>query len=122
MKLTNKTQTELNIEAIEKSAETFANAINAAIYTLNESYKTLWNLPDNELEQVLNTLSQNGKLQTLFEDHNFAANSLNSITEKIGDTSFIAINSLGRELQIDENGVISIIPLAQNNEISENII
>lgn len=120
MKLTDKTQTQSNIEAIEKSAQTFANAINAAIYTLNASYKTLWDLPDNELEQVLNALSQNGKLQTLFEDHNFAANSLNSIAEKIGGISSIAINSLGRELQIDNNGVISIISLAQNQENSEN--
>ena len=111
MKLTNKTQTELNIETIEKSAETFANAINAAIYTLNESYKTLWDLPDNELEQVLNALSQNGKLQTLFEDHNFAANSLNLIAQKIGGLPSIAVNSLGRELQIDNNGIITVTPL-----------
>lgn len=108
MKLTVKTQTELNIEEIEKSAEMFANAINTAIVTLNLSYKKLWDLPDDQLESVLNTLAQNGKLQPLFEDHNFAANSLNSIAEKIGSIPNIAINTLGRELQID-NGVISII-------------
>jgi hypothetical protein len=109
MKLIDKTKTISNIEEIERSAETFANAINSAIYTLNLSYKTLWDLPDDELEQVLNTLSQNGKLQTLFEDHNFAANSLNSIANKIGNTSSTAINSLGKEIQVDENGAISII-------------
>jgi hypothetical protein len=110
MKLTNKTQTELNIETIEKSAETFANAINAAIYTLNESYKTLWDLPNNELEQILNILSQNGKLQTLFEDHNFAANSLNLIAEKIGGIYETAINFPKKQLHIDDSGYITVIP------------
>lgn len=109
MNLLDKTSKELNIEAIEKSAETFSNSINAAIYALNLSYETLWGLPDNELEDVLNALAQNGKLQNLFEDHNFAANSLNSISKKIGNTHFNAINYLGRDLKIDDNGVVSII-------------
>jgi hypothetical protein len=108
MKLITKTQTELNIEEIEKSAETLANAINTAIVTLNLSYNKLWDLSDDQLESVLNTLAQNGKLQPLFEDHNFAANSLNSIAEKIGGIPNTAINTLGRELQIN-NGVVSII-------------
>jgi uncharacterized protein YdcH (DUF465 family) len=108
MKLTAKTQTELNIEEIEKSAETFANAVNTAIVTLNLSYNKLWDLPNDQLEDVLNALAQNSKLQSLFEDHNFAANSLNSIAEKIGNISNTAINTLGKELQID-NGVVSII-------------
>jgi hypothetical protein len=116
MKLTSKTQTELNIEEIEKSAEIFANAVNTAIVTLNLSYGKLWNLPNDQLENVLNTLAQNGKLQPLFEDHNFAANSLNSIAEKVGGISNVAINTLGRELEIN-NGIISIVSEV-NNEIN----
>jgi hypothetical protein len=110
MKLTAKTQTELNIEEIEKSAEAFANAINTAIVTLNLSYSKLWDLPNDQLEDVLSVLAQNNKLQSLFEDHNFAANALNSIAEKTGNTSNIAINYLGRELNIDSAGAISIVP------------
>ena len=109
MKLTTKTQTELSIEEIEKSAETFANAVNTAIVTLNLSYNKLWDLPDDQLESVLNALAQNGKLQSLFEDHNFAANALNSIAQKTGNVSNIAINYLGRELNIDSAGAISIV-------------
>ena len=108
MKLTTKTQTELNIEEIEKSAETFANAINSAIVTLNLSYSKLWDLPDDQLESVLNTLAQNDKLQSLFEDHNFTANALNSIAEKVGNISEIARNTLGRQLNIDDAGNITI--------------
>lgn len=115
MKLTTKTQTEINIEEIEKSAEMFANAINTAIVTLNLSYGKLWDLPDDQLESVLNTLAQNGKLQPLFEDHNFAANSLNSIAGKIGGIPSNAINFLGRELKFDDNGTISIVKNIDNN-------
>ena len=110
MKLTTKTQTELSIEEIEKSAETFANAVNTAIVTLNLSYNKLWDLPDDQLESVLNALAQNGKLQTLFEDHNFAANALNSIAQKTGNASNIANNYLGRELSIGNDGYITVIP------------
>jgi DNA-binding TFAR19-related protein (PDSD5 family) len=67
-------------------------------------------LPDDQLESVLNALAQNGKLQSLFEDHNFAANALNSIAQKTGNVSNIAINYLGRELNIDSAGAISIVP------------
>jgi len=109
MKLTSKTQTELNIEDIEKSAEIFSNAVNTAIITLNLSYNKFWDLPDDQLESVLNTLAQNGKLQPLFEDHNFAANSLNSIAEKIGSISNVAINSVGKEFSVDNNGNIFIV-------------
>jgi hypothetical protein len=115
MKLISKTQTELNIEEIEKSAEMFANAINTAIVTLNLSYEKLWNLPDDQLESVLNTLAQNNKLQSLFENHNFAANSLNSIAEKVGSVPTNAINFLGRELKFDDNGIISIVKNVDNN-------
>lgn len=109
MKLTTKTQTELAIEEIEKSAETFANAINSAIVALNLSYNKLWDLPDDQLESVLNTLSQNDKLQPLFEDHNFVANALNSIAEKVGSVSNVALNTLGRQLNIDDAGNITIV-------------
>jgi hypothetical protein len=115
MKLTTKTQTELSIEEIEKSAETFANAINTAIVTLNLSYSKLWDLPNDQLENVLNALAQNGKLQSLFEDHNFAANALNSIAEKIGDIPNVAVNTLGRELSVNNDGNISIIQYNQEN-------
>ena len=121
MKLTDKTQTELDIEKIEKSAENFGRSIESAIFNLNESYRMLWDLPDTELENVLNALSQNGRLQNLFEDHYFAATSLNLIAEKIGGISSIASHSLGREL-VTDNGYISVVPFVLNNETSENIV
>jgi hypothetical protein len=109
MKLISKTQTELNIEEIEKSAEMFANSINTSIILLNLAYKKLWDLPEDQLRDVLNTLAQNNRLQSLFEDHNFAVNSLNSIASKIGGIPTVATSVVGNELQVDDNGSVTIV-------------
>jgi hypothetical protein len=122
MKLINKTKTVTNIEDIERSITAFSNAISSAAYMLNLSYNSLWNLPDDELEDVLNELSSNDNLQNLFEDHHFAANALNSIAEKIGiPNTTRAISAPAKQLNFDDSGIITVTSLVIQNETAEDI-
>ncbi len=108
MQLLTKTQTELDIENIEHATSTFVNSLNAAIFTLNLCYDSLWKLPDDRLINVLQKLYDLGKLQELFEDHYISATGLNLIQEKAGYTGQSAYAVAGREFEIVD-GVISLV-------------
>lgn len=113
MELLNKTQVELDIENITSASNTFANALSAAIYTLNLCYDALWKLPDDRLRDVLQKLFDLGKLQSLFEDHNFSATSLNAIKEKGNYSGYSAYSVAGREFTIDANGIVTLVTIPE---------
>lgn len=116
MQLTQKTQVDIDISNIEASINTFTNAINAAIITLNNTYHTLWNLPDERLTNVLQKLHDNNELFQLFTKHNTSASSLNQIKQLSNSGGVRAIDVAGREFEIVD-GVVSLI--VSNQEILE---
>jgi hypothetical protein len=120
MQLLNKTQVEKDIENITAASDTFANALNAAIFTLNLCYDALWKLPDDRLRDALQKLLDDGKLQSLFEDHNFSATSLNAIKQKGEYSGYTAYDAIGREFTIDANGVVTVTPIPE--VVSETVI
>lgn len=107
-----KTQTDIDIQVIEDATNTFVNALNAAIFTLNICYKTLWDLPDDRLVAVLQRLYDINKLQDLFEDHYVSATSLNLIQEKAEYDGEHAVNIAAREFQVND-GIVTLVPLPQ---------
>lgn len=120
MKLKQKTQLDIDIENIEQYADTFLRSVASAIFSLNEAYTQVWNLPLERLQQVLQYLYDNNKLEPLLQNHNFAANSLNEILirgEKVGATAF---NTIGRDFTISESGEISLV--VQEQVVTEEII
>lgn len=120
MQILTKTQTELDIENIEHSTETFINSLNAAIFTLNLCYDALWKLPDDRLVNVLQKLYDLGKLQDVFNDHYISATSLNLIQEKAGYAGQSAYAVAGREFKI-ENGIISLILAPVSTAFTETL-
>ncbi len=110
MKLLQSDKTTEHILKIQEYAETTNRAINAAIVALNNAYNYSWNLPDDELRDVLQMLLDNGKLQELFQNHYITATALNTIQNSTGYIGDRAIAVAGREFTI-EDGVITLVAL-----------
>ena len=108
MNLKDKTQLDIDIEAIEQGADTFLRSIKSAIFSLNNAYDQVWSLPNDRLQSVLQYLYNNNKLQILLENHYFAATSLNEIMDRGGSTGTNAISIKGREFTIDNN-IVTIV-------------
>jgi len=77
--ITNKSQLQIDIDSIDKSAESATLAFKAAAFTLNNSYDSLWNLPEDRLLAVLQTMYNDDTLTSVFAQHNTAAAYVNTI-------------------------------------------
>jgi hypothetical protein len=120
MKITQTTTKQDNISRIEKSTEKTTRLINIAIDSLNESYRALWSLPDEELREVLQEMINEGTMASIFTAHYVTATALNTIQEHSGETNR-AIAIAGREYVIEDN-IITITPLPIPEIIEEPII
>lgn len=122
MDILQKQQVDIDIANIEASANTFVNAINAAIFSLNDCHYTLWSLPDDRLTTVLQKLHDNNQLMPLFVNHNYSAVSLNEIKVKSNSEGIKAIDIAGKQFQIVD-GIVSLVPLPViEQEVIEEII
>ena len=77
--ITNKSQLQIDIDSIDKSAESAMLAFKSAAFTLNNSYDSLWNLPEDRLLAVLQTMHDDDTLTSVFAQHNTAAAYVNTI-------------------------------------------
>jgi len=111
MQIVNKQQIDIDISAIENSIATFINAINTAVFSLNQSHQALWSLPDDRLTSVLQKMLDSGTLMTIFMNHNYSASVLNEIQNKSNSTGPRAIDVAGREITIVD-GIVSIKPIS----------
>lgn len=114
MNLYQKSQLEQDLEAIQLLAKKTTSFISMAIQSLNSSYDTLWSLPDDRLLAVLQNLFDSGKLEDVFNQHNFAANSLNGILDNTDINFKRAFNTPLKKIQI-QNGVVSFASSEENS-------
>jgi hypothetical protein len=111
MKLTNQTTIQTNLQKIENTAKDFLRTVVAATQSLNNSYYSLWKLPDDQLTEVLQHLLNEGKLEEVFTKHYIAATSLNYILDDGEYVGVRAIAVAGREFEVSEEGVLTLVPL-----------
>jgi hypothetical protein len=121
MKLTNQTTLQTNLLKIENTAKDFLRTVVAATQSLNNSYYSLWKLPDDQLTEVLQHLLNEGKLEDVFTKHYIAATSLNNILDGGEYVGVRAIAIAGREFEISEEGVLTVVPLPIPEVVEENI-
>lgn len=111
IKLTqDKTVLEQNLYRIEESLLLVDNYVRAAIMNLNQSYNALWNLPDDELLELLNFLGL-AKSTEIFETHYKHAVGLNEIMDARGIIGDRAVCVMGRSLGVNELGEFIIAPV-----------
>ena len=104
MNLTTKTQKQL--ASVEAHGNTCLFSLISFAECLNRAHKDFWNKPDDELQTFLQALLDDGNLETLFTDHEFYANTTNSMLQRYGFNA-ICTKGILKPFTI-ENGVIVI--------------
>jgi hypothetical protein len=107
--ITNKTQVQKDISKIDQFADSTILAAAAFAHSLNNSYNSLWSLPDDRLLTILQAMYDEGTLMKVFSDHNYAATSVNNILKNGGYENVTAYDKAPRELVITD-GVLSFKP------------
>jgi hypothetical protein len=112
MNITNKTQTQKNLDNLEKRVNKATLALAQTANALNDAYTCVWSLPDEQLRELLQYLVDNNRLEEIFTIHAQSAASVNTLLEAIDYTGVRAKEGAGREYAIVD-GVVEIIPLPE---------
>ena len=112
MNITNKTQNEKNLDTLEKRVNKATLALAQIANALNAAYECVWTLPDEQLRELLQSLLDNNKLQSVFDIHAQSAVSVNALLDAIDYSGARAKEGAGREYAII-NGVVEIIPFQE---------
>jgi len=113
MNIVNKTQLEMDLDSIQKQTTRTARRITTAARALNASHSVLWGLPDDRLQAVLQELVDTGQIQSVFDAHLLAANSLNAVLETMGTPNIKCAAVAGREFTISEGGIVEVVPIPE---------
>ena len=116
-----KTTAETNIANLQDILQRISNRNNANIQDLNESRSTLWNLPTQELLDVLNYLGPI-KLNGIFTAHEKYGTFFNEIQDDMSESGVRAIIGRGRyDIVMNDSGVFELYvePVVIAQEIIE---
>lgn len=116
MQLINKSQTQRNLDALEKRIEKATLALAQTANALNAAYDCVWSLPEDQLKDLLQYLLDNNRLEEVFSIHAQSAASINALLSAIGYSGAKAKDGAGRQYEIID-GIVSIIPLPELEEI-----
>ena len=112
MNIQTKTQTQTDLDSLEQRVAKTVKALEFTASQLNLAYDAVWNLPDDRLQALLQELINTGKFEEIFTVHATAAVAINQLLVSAGSQS-IAKETAGREYEISEQGVVTIIPLPE---------
>jgi hypothetical protein len=113
MNLTTKTQKQL--AAVEAHGDTCVRSLISFAECLNRAHADFWSKPDNELQEFLQALLDDGNLATLFQDHEFYANTTNYILQRYGVSSVCKTGAL-KAFSIEDGVVVITQPIVVEPE------
>lgn len=119
MNITNKPQVTKDLDNLERRVQKATQALAFAASQLNLAYDSVWNLPDDRLQALLQYLVDQSKFEGIFSLHEKSASYINELLTDTGDVRVTAKVGAGREFEIDGNGSVSVIPLPQPEPIEE---
>lgn len=105
-----KSTLEKNLEKIEAPLLLVENCTKTAIHNLNDSFNSFWSLPDDQIEEILNYFGPL-KVQEVFGAHFEHAAGFNKLLDSRGVDGIRATTVKPREITMDENGVMALVPL-----------
>jgi hypothetical protein len=117
MNLTTKTQKQL--AAVEAHGDTCVRSLISFAECLNRAHADFWSKPDNELQEFLQALLDDGNLATLFEDHEYYATMTNSILQRYGVSPVCKTGAL-KAFSIDDGVVVITQPVVEPELIVES--
>lgn len=99
------------IHAIEVNGDTCLASLKSFAECLNYAYRSFWEKTDDELQPFLQNLLDSGQLQSIFDDHEFYANTVNALLLRYGSTPICATGKL-REFTVEE-GIVNLTPILE---------
>jgi len=117
MNLTTKTQKQL--AAVEAHGDTCVRSLISFAECLNRAHADFWSKPDNELQEFLQALFDDGNLATLFEDHEYYATTTNSILQRYGVSPVCKTGAL-KAFSIEDGVVVITQPVIVEPEPAPN--
>jgi hypothetical protein len=111
------TTTTRQIVAVEAHGETCLASLKSFAECLNRAHRDFWSKPDSELQPFLQALLDDGKLQELFDDHEFYAASTNAMLARYDSPAICNTGAL-RQFSI-EDGVVVLTPIPEPVPIIE---
>lgn len=116
-----KTQLEINLSNIDAPLSLLENNIRSAINNLNESFTNFWKLPDDQIEEILNYHGP-VEMNNIFTAHYTYGVAMNTLLEDRGIDSPRAVLVKPREITMDENGKLRLVPIMVEEILEEPII
>lgn len=120
MNIIEKTQLQSDIENLEKRISKTLSALEFTVSQLNLAYDSVWKLPDERLQALLQTLVDSGKFEEIFSVHAKSASYINELIEVAGGKAR-AYTGAGREYTI-EDGIVTVTPLLKPEPVIEEIV
>ena len=108
--LTNKSQAQKDVEAVNETLRPVLYNIIAAIHALNNSRQFFWSFPDDQINAMLIEIGA-AKLQTVFENHAASAALLNDLAERCGIDARAETGALRNIELIEGNFQLCQLPL-----------
>ena len=113
MNLTTKTQKQL--AAVEAHGDTCVRSLVSFAECLNRAHADFWSKPDDELQEFLQALLDDGNLAALFQDHEFYATTTNYILQRYGVSSVCKTGAL-KAFSIEDGVVVITQPIVVEPE------
>jgi len=117
MNLTTKTQKQL--AAVEAHGDTCVRSLISFAECLNRAHADFWSKPDDELQEFLQALLDDGNLAALFQDHEFYATTTNYILQRYGVSSVCKTGAL-KPFVIEDGVVVITQPVIVEPEPAPN--
>jgi hypothetical protein len=117
MNLTSKTQKQL--AAVEAHGDTCVRSLISFAECLNRAHADFWSKPDDELQEFLQALLDDGNLAALFQDHEFYATTTNYILQRYGVSSVCKTGAL-KPFVIEDGVVVITQPVIVEPEPAPN--
>ncbi len=102
------------VVAVETNAAQCLASLISFAESLNRAHKHFWDKPDDELQPFLQAFLDNGKLQSIFVDHEFYAASTNQMLTRYGANP-ICVTGVRRPFTVDD-GTIVLAPIPEPSE------
>lgn len=109
-----KSQLQKNLERLDEYTHRLEKLIPHLAVALNDGHKFLWDLPDDQLTEVLEYLIESERIVEVFTKHELTASHLNAMLD-----SDQAIIGRGREFEIAEDGKVTLEPVVVEEVISQ---
>lgn len=121
IKLTpDQTTLQANLSKIDAPIQRIQKRIVACVNDLNESFRAFWNLPDEQINEILEYHGVEAT-QAIFGAHNFNGAAFNKLLEDRGISTPRVILTPPRELEVVD-GNLQVVPLPEPEVVVEEPI